>query len=70
MLTRALAHDLTDERITVLLGNPGNYATTPDGPAFMVPIDEAAKGLLLQMDRLVLERSGVFLDWTGTERAW
>jgi NAD(P)-dependent dehydrogenase (short-subunit alcohol dehydrogenase family) len=70
MLTRALAHDLIDERITVLLGNPGNYATTPDGPAFMVPIDEAAKGLLLQMDRLALERSGAFLDWTGTERAW
>lgn len=70
MLTRALAHDLSDERITVLLGNPGNYATTPDGPAFMVPIDEAAKGLLLQTDRLALERSGAFLDWTGTERAW
>lgn len=70
MLTRALAHDLAEEEITVLLGNPGNYATTPDGPAFRVPIDEAAKGLLLQMDRLAKDRTGAFLDYTGTERAW
>jgi NAD(P)-dependent dehydrogenase (short-subunit alcohol dehydrogenase family) len=70
MLTRALAHDLTEERITVLLGNPGNYATTPDGPAFKVPIDEASLGLLMQTDRLPRERSGAFLDWTGAERAW
>jgi NAD(P)-dependent dehydrogenase (short-subunit alcohol dehydrogenase family) len=70
MLTRALAHDLADEQITVLLGNPGNYATTPEGPGFKVPIDEAALGLLVQTDRLPRDRTGAFLDYTGAERAW
>lgn len=70
MHMRALAHDLLDERVVLLLGNPGHFATTPDGPAFRVPIDEAASGLLSQMERLPRERSGSFLDWTGAERAW
>lgn len=70
MLGRTLAHDLADERIVVCLGNPGNYATAPDGPAFRIPIDDAALGLLMQTDRLPLERTGAFLDWTGAERAW
>jgi len=70
MLTLALAHDLAEEGITVCLGNPGNYAVTPDGPAFLVPIDEAALGLLSVTDRLTKDRSGAFLDWTGSERSW
>ncbi|MCA0377770.1 MAG: SDR family NAD(P)-dependent oxidoreductase [Gemmatimonadetes bacterium] len=70
MLGRALAHDLAEERITVLLGNPGNYATSPEGPQFRIPIDEAAAGLLMQMERLPRERTGAFLDWTGSERGW
>ena len=70
MLTRALAHDLAEQRITVCLGNPGNFATTPDGPAFRIPVDEAAMGLLSVTDRLARDRSGAFLDWTGTERPW
>ncbi len=70
MYMRTLAYDLADEDITVLLGNPGNYATTPDGPVFKVPIDDAALGLLMQIERLPRERTGSFLDWTGAERAW
>ncbi len=70
MLARALAHDLAEQGITVCVGNPGNYATTPDGPDFRVPIDEAASGLLTVCDRLPASRSGAFVDWTGAERAW
>jgi NAD(P)-dependent dehydrogenase (short-subunit alcohol dehydrogenase family) len=70
MLTRALANDLLDQRMTVCLANPGNYATTPDGPAFRVPIDEAAMGLLSVAERVTPERSGLFVDWTGAERPW
>lgn len=70
MLTRALANDLADEGITVCIGNPGNYATTPDGPGFLVPIGDAAQGLLSVSERLPKEKSGGFFDWTGTERAW
>ena len=70
MLTRTLAHDLAEQRIVVCLGNPGNYATAPDGPDFQIPIDDAANGLLTVMDRLPRDRSGAFLDWTGSERPW
>jgi len=70
MLARTLAHDLVEQRIIVCLANPGNFATTPDGPAFKVPIDEAARGLLSVVEGLPRERSGAFLDWTGAERAW
>jgi NAD(P)-dependent dehydrogenase (short-subunit alcohol dehydrogenase family) len=70
MYMRTLAQDLADEGITLLLGNPGNYATTPDGPVFKVPIEDAALGLIMQAERLPRERTGAFLDWTGAERAW
>ncbi|HYW31887.1 MAG TPA: SDR family NAD(P)-dependent oxidoreductase [Gemmatimonas sp.] len=69
MLLRALAHDLAPD-ILVLIGNPGNVATTPDAPAFRVPIDESAAGLLAVIDTLPIDRSGAFVDWTGSERAW
>lgn len=70
MLTRTLAYDLADQRIVVCLGTPGNYATAPDGPDFQIPINDAANGLLTVMDRLPRDRSGAFLDWTGSERPW
>lgn len=70
MLTRALAHDLAEERITVLIGNPGNFAVSPEGPGFKVSIDESAAGLLMQTERLPREKSGAFLDYTGSERSW
>ena len=70
MLTRALANDLAEERITVCIGNPGNYSTTPDDPALLVPIGDTALGLLSVTERLPRDKSGGFFDWTGTERAW
>ncbi len=70
MLTRTVAHDLAEEGIVVCLGNPGNYATTPDGPAFRVPVEDAALGLLMQTERVTRDKSGAFVDWTGAERAW
>lgn len=70
MLGRALAHDLADDGLVVGLGNPGHYATSPEGPAFRHNVDEAAAGLLSVIDRLPPERTGSLLDWTGAERPW
>lgn len=70
MLGRALAHDLADDGITVCLGNPGRYATSPEGPVFQHGVEDAAAGLLSVVDRLPRDRTGSFLDWTGAERAW
>lgn len=70
MLARALAHDLATDAILVGLGNPGHFATSPEGPAFRHGADEAAGGLLSVMDRLTPDRSGTLFDWTGADRAW
>ncbi len=70
MLVRALSHDIADRGITCLIGNPGWFATTPDGPAFRIPIDESAAGLLAVTDALAPAQSGGFFDYTGVERAW
>lgn len=70
MLTRALAHDLREERIVVCLGNPGRYAESADDESAPVLIEDAALGLLMQAERLPRERSGTFVDWTGAERGW
>lgn len=70
MLTRTLAYDLADQEIIVCLGNAGNYATAPDSPSFLVPIEESAAGLLSVTERLPVEKSGALLDWTGAERPW
>ena len=70
MLTRALAHDLAEHRITVCLGNPGDYAASPEESGLRIPIGDAAMGLLSVTERLPRDRSGAYLDYTGAERSW
>lgn len=70
MLVRALAHDVADFGVTCVIGNPGWYATSPDGPAFRIPIDESVAGLLTVTDAIPPSQSGGFFDYTGVERPW
>lgn len=70
MLVRALAHDVADFGVTCVIGNPGWYATSPDGPAFRIPIHESVAGLLTITDSLPPSLSGGFFDYTGVERPW
>jgi NAD(P)-dependent dehydrogenase (short-subunit alcohol dehydrogenase family) len=70
MLVRALAHDVAERGITCVTGNPGWYATAPDGPAFLIPIHESAAGLLAVTDGIPAAQSGGFFDYTGATRAW
>ncbi|MEP6779910.1 MAG: SDR family NAD(P)-dependent oxidoreductase [Gemmatimonadaceae bacterium] len=70
MLARALAHDLSVQGMTVCIGNPGKYAVSPYPIPMTVPIEESAAGLLSAVDHVTVEKSGAFVDWTGSERAW
>ncbi len=70
MLVRALAIDVAERGITCVIGNPGWYATSPDGPAFRIPIDQSATGLLAVTDGIAPAQSGGFFDHTGVIRAW
>lgn len=69
MVARALGHDLAAHGVAVVLGNPGNYKTELDGPAFLHRVEAAAEGLLALAEGA---RPGdvAWHDWTGTERAW
>lgn len=69
MIVRTLAHDLAPQGIAVVLGNPGNYRTDPEGLAFQHPVDVAATGLLALVDTPAPEPF-VWRDWTGATRAW
>ena len=70
MLSRTLAHDLAEHRITVCLGNPGEYAVSLEESALRIPIGDAAMGLLSVTEGLARDRSGAYLDYTGAERSW
>ena len=70
MSTSTLAHDLAEQRIMLCLGNAGHSDREQDDPSFSIPLDEAAAGLLAMTERLRPDTSGMFVDWTGAERAW
>jgi NAD(P)-dependent dehydrogenase (short-subunit alcohol dehydrogenase family) len=69
MVARTLAHDLGAQGIAVVLGNPGNYKTELEGPAFQHGVEVAAAGLLALCDGAVPGET-TWRDWTGAERAW
>ncbi len=70
MLVRALSYDVAEHGITCVIGNPGWYATSPDGPVFRIPINESAQGLISVTDAIATSQSGGFFDYTGAERPW
>jgi hypothetical protein len=70
MLVRALSHDVAELGIQCVTGNPGWYATSPDGPAFRLDIMESARGLLAVLDAATPEQRGLFFDHDGKEHAW
>lgn len=69
-LVRALAADLSEQRITVCVGYSGPASPGGDAAEGPIPLDEAAAGLLDVVERLSHDRTGCHVDWTGSERAW
>ncbi len=69
MTARALALDLAPQGIAVVLGNPGNYKTELEGPAFQHSVETAARGLLALCEG-VAPGETQWRDWNGSERAW
>jgi NAD(P)-dependent dehydrogenase (short-subunit alcohol dehydrogenase family) len=70
MLVRAFAHDVRGRGVCVVVGNPGPLKTEIEGPAFKVPVDRSAAGLLAMIDAVGPDDAGGFFDWTGAARAW
>ncbi len=69
MLGANLAIDLKSDGIAVILLHPGLVATEMTGGAG-ISADDAAKGLIRQIDALTLQSSGKFMHAEGYELPW
>jgi len=67
---KSLALDLAPRNIAVVLLHPGYVATDMVGGKGDVSPDEAARGLIAQLDALTPARSGSFVHANGTPLPW
>lgn len=69
-LGRNLASDLDGLGIAVGIYHPGWVVTDMGGPGAEIGVDEAARGLIAEFDRLSLETTGCFRTWDGRDHPY
>jgi len=67
MLTRLQSLELKDKNIVVVSFSPGWVSTDMGGPTAPVTPKESVEGLIKGLDRVQIEDTGKFLDYTGVE---
>jgi NAD(P)-dependent dehydrogenase (short-subunit alcohol dehydrogenase family) len=70
MYSRALAWDLRDEDITVVVLDPGWVRTELGGPDAPLEPPESAHGILRVIDGLTLDDTGQFFHYQGGQVPW
>lgn len=70
MFGRALAADLRDEGIIVVLVHPGWVQTDMGGPEAPLTPEASVGGMLRLLDGLTMDHSGRFFTWEGQEHPW
>ncbi len=70
MLTRATAHDLRGDGITVAALHPGWVRTDLGGARAALDPDESVSGMIGVIDRLTLEDTSLFFTWAGERHPW
>ena len=70
MMSRSLAVDLRGEGIASYVINPGWVQTDMGGAAAPIPVAEAVRGILREIDRATLADSGEFLNYRGNRYPW
>ncbi len=70
LMSRALAAELREEGIIVLLVHPGWVRTDMGGPNATLSVEESVQGMLALMARATLEDSGRFFAWNGDLMPW
>ncbi len=69
-LMQAMAHDLRQDGIPLVIAHPGWVRTDMGGPSASIAPEESAAGLVNLLDDLTLATTGRFMNWDGSERAW
>lgn len=67
---RSLSIDLAPEQIAVVMLHPGWVATDMGGASAPLQIDASVAGMLQQLDKLDMSKSGCFVDWSGAAIPW
>ncbi len=70
MGARVLANTLRGDHIIVITTHPGHVATDMGGSHAPVSPEDSAKGLVMLIENLKLEQSGLFFDWRGERLPW
>lgn len=69
-MMRSLAIDLRDKGVAVGTVHPGYVQTDMGGPGAEITPQESAAGIKSVVDKLNLENTGGFFNWTGDLHAW
>lgn len=67
---KSLAHDLAPRGISVALLHPGYVRTDMTGGNGLIDVEEAAEGLLAQLEKLTPDNSGTFWHSNGDILPW
>ena len=70
MIGKCLSLDFKDKGIAVALLHPGYVRTDMTGGNGLIEVDESAHGLIMQMDKLCIESSGIFVHTSGEILTW
>lgn len=70
MVGKCLSIDLAEDGVSVALLHPGYVRTEMTGGSGLIEADEAARGLIQQMDRLNLSNTGMFVHTSGEQLTW
>ncbi len=70
MVGKCLSLDLKDQGIAVALLHPGYVKTDMTGHNGLIEPSESAEGLILRMEELSLETSGIFVHTSGEILTW
>lgn len=70
MIGKCLSLDLKEDGVSVALLHPGYVRTDMTHGNGLIEADESAKGLIVQMDKLSLETTGIFVHTSGEILTW
>jgi len=70
MVGKCLSIDLAAQGVAVVLLHPGYVRTDMTQGNGLIDADESAAGLVMRMDELTLEKSGIFVHSNGENLPW